>query len=148
MTRVPPACEMHLADGLLARPQRFREVLVDDHRPLAGRGVAGIEVAPGLERNLHRLQVARVDDAGIDAVALPGRIADAKRADTPGAIAAERQHVAQPCRFDAGKRGNLGDGVVEVLVGLRQAVELPRRVHAPGHRVLRLEPELDVEERA
>jgi len=47
-----------LADGLLARPQRAGECLVDDDNPLARRAIARCERAAGPESDPGRLEVA------------------------------------------------------------------------------------------
>ena len=110
--------------------------------------VARVEVAARAQRDLHGLQVVLVHDARERRGILARGILDPLGARAPGPIAPEREDIAEADRLDARQRRDAADRAVEVLVGVGEAVEGARRIDPPGHGVLRLEAEIDLEQRA
>ena len=131
-------------DRIAAWPEPVCQVLVDDH-DLRARGVAVVEVTSRPERNLHGLQVMLIDDPRKHGWSLAGRYA------TP---TARIPHV----RFRPSGSTSLNPTastprIVETFRTCHRgtaphppAFEGSRRIDTPGHRVLRLEPEIHLQQ--
>ncbi len=135
-----------LADRIAAGPEPPRQALVDDDRLGPLLVVALVEGPARDDRDPHRGQVPVVDDPRKGERILALRILDAGRPRAPGPVAPERQRVAQADGLDPGQRRHAPQRGVEVRGALGVRGEPARVVEAPGHRVLRLEAELHLQQ--
>jgi hypothetical protein len=132
--------------GVFTRPKGAGEVLVNDDGLLPRWVEALVEEMPGYQRDLHHFQIIGIHQARVGDGIFSIRILAANLARPPSAIATQRKSVAETDRFHPRKRGDPPGHAAEVKGHILTAFERSGGIDAPGHGVLRLESEVDLQD--
>ena len=143
----PPIRRDHLSQRVLARPERPRQRLVDHHDAFAGRAIPLRESSTQPQRNSCRLEITVAHNANEwlrRRVALPVNLSYGR--DSPRPVVAQRQHVGNSSRHNAGDRPGPAQHIVDKGVLLGETRDPKTRVDPQRSRALRLKSQIHVED--
>lgn len=106
------------ANRILARPERLREGLVDQHHGFLAGHVACREVAPGQEPDAHSCGVAFADQPDERQRILTALVGHPFGPRAPGAVAPEGQRVGDGRALDARRLADTTEDVVHMREAL------------------------------